>query len=210
MSDDIFDPGQIIEIDGQITSISWRNPHIRFGVEVPDGDGESTEWEVETSAFSVLRTRGLDQGFMDVGDHVRVAGHPSRRGRTEMNGKTVLLDDGTEVLMALSAEPYFTDPATGHLLNPVFDTEGGTAARREADGIFRVWSTVLGDPDSFPLFKGDYPLNEAAAAARAAWDPIAEELLSCWKKGMPMLMITPVPIEFVRRGSDIVVTASCI
>ncbi len=117
-----FDSDQTIEINGVITSIAWRNPHIRFGLEVTDDSGERVEWAVESSAFSVLRIRGLDQNFMAVGDRISVAGSPSRRGRPEMNGRNVLLADGTEVLLALSASRHFFDPSAGRLLDPVFST----------------------------------------------------------------------------------------
>lgn len=198
-----FDPDQTIEMEGVLTEISWANPHVRFDVDVTNEAGAIESWHVETSALSVLRSRGLHQDFMQPGDRIRISGAPSRRGEMEINGRTVLLADGTEVIMALSGRPYFTDPATGNLLSPVFSPDVETQARLNADGIFRVWSTVLGDPDSFPMFKGGYPLTEEAAAIKAAWNPIAEDLLRCWEKGMPMLMITPIPIEFVRDGENI-------
>ena len=198
-----FDPDQTIEIEGVLTELSWSNPHVRFEVDVTNEDGAVESWYVETSALSVLRSRGLHQNFMQIGDRIRISGAPSRRGEPEMNGRTVLLADGTEVIMALSGSPYFTDPATGNLLNPVFSADIEERARLNADGIFRVWSAVLRDPDSFPMFKGNYPLTEEAAAIKAAWNPTADDLLRCWEKGMPMLMIPPVPLEFVRDGEDI-------
>ena len=61
----------------------------------------------------------------------------------------------------------------------------------------------MGDPASFPMFRGGYPLTEEAEQVRARWEPAAEQLLTCWEKGMPHLMITPIPIEFERMGDDI-------
>ena len=121
-----------------------------------------------------------------------------------MSARTVLLDDGTEVVMALSGKPYFTDES-GALLQPVYTDGAEAQARATADGIFRVWSTVFNDADSFPMFKGNYPLNEAAEQARAAWDTSNPESLRCWRKGMPLLMITPLPIEFTRDAEDIII-----
>ena len=162
-----YDPNQTIEIEGTLKSLSMVNPHVRFVVSVTEPDGSIVDWDIETSAVSVLRTRGLDQDFMQVGDHIRVAGAPSRRGRPEMSATNVLLDDGIEVVVALRGSPYFSANADGALLEPVYTEGAEERARREANGIFRVWSTVFGDPDSFPMFKGDYPL--AAAASRAPW-----------------------------------------
>ena len=53
------------------------------------------------------------------------------------------------------------------------------------------------------MFDGNYPLTESAQAVRANWDPAARALLNCWNKGMPHIMITPLPMEFVRQGDDI-------
>jgi len=198
-----FDPDQFNEIEGVVTSIRWRNPHITFTVDVTDASGETVEWAIESTALSVLRTKGLDQGFMEVGDRVGVAGYPSRRGLPELSGRNILLADGTEVLVATTAQAYFSDPSSDQILDPVYSSEVAAAARESASGIYRVWSTVLTDRASFPMFRGDYPLTESAAAARAAWNPAAEEMLRCWEKGMPLLMITPVPIEFQRSGDDI-------
>jgi hypothetical protein len=198
-------PDQTIEIEGIVTSISWRNPHVRFVVAMTDESGVTIDWKLETSAISVLRTRGLDQEFMKTGDRIRVAGNPSRRDRPELSARNILLSDGTEVLIARTAMPYFTDNTTGRILDPRYRNENEEAARRQADGIFRVWSTVVDDPAAFPMFKGRYPLKADAAKARANWNPGAEELLNCWEKSMPMLMITPVPIEFSRSGDDILI-----
>jgi len=116
------------------------------------------------------------------------------------------LANGTEVLVALRASPHFTADTTGNqMLTPIFSGEIADAARSKADGIFRVWSTQLGDTDSFPMFRGGYPLTEKAAQIKADWNPAAEQLLSCWQKGMPILMITPLPMEFVRQGDDILI-----
>lgn len=198
-----FDRDQVIEIGGELLSVSMVNPHVRFVVGVTDESGTTVPWEVETSAVSVLRTRGLDQEFMEVGDHIRVAGNPSRRGRAELSGLTVLLENGTEVVTALRGSPYFTNPDDGNLLAPEFDPAAEAQARESANGIFRVWSTVLEDRASFPMFKGQYPLTVQAQRERDAWNVQNEEQLRCWEKGMPLLMITPVPIEFVQAGNDI-------
>ena len=37
----------------------------------------------------------------------------------------------------------------------------------------------------------------------AQWDPFDNELLRCGTKGMPLIMITPFPIELVREGENI-------
>ena len=199
-----YDPEEIIEIEGVLKSVSMGNPHIHFIVEVRDPFGETIDWVVETSALSGLRARGLDRDFMSVGDWVRVAGEASRRGRPEMWAENLLLEDGSEVLIALRAEPYFIEDRTD-FLEAEYSDSVVQDARESADGIFRVWSTVLDDPSRLLMFNGDYELTESAQSIRANWDPVSGELLNCWEKGMPHIMVTPLPIEFVSQGNDMLI-----
>lgn len=200
-----YDQNRIIEIEGTVQAVSWRNPHGALTLDVRDAVGSVTAWQVETGSVSVLRVRGIDREFVRVGDRVRIAGEASLRRENGLYARNMLLASGEEVLLSIGIEPRWTDPDTGDLLEPRFDNAVAEAARREADGIFRVWSTVLDDPSSFPLFKGGYPLREAAARRKAQWDASDVVQLGCAPKGMPALMITPYPIRFVSRGDDILI-----
>ena len=79
-----------------------------------------------------------------------------------------------------------------------------TAAKAKADGLFRVWSTIMSDPAAFPMFKGGYPLTAAGKAGLAKWDPRNNVLLKCGTKGTPLIMISPLPMEFSKEGDKIV------
>ncbi len=199
-----YDPDEIIEIEGVIKSVSMRNPHIHFVIEVRGSSGETFDWAVETSALSGLRTRRLDRDFLSVGDPTRVAGQASRRDRPEMWAENLLLADGSEVLIALRAAPYFTADRTD-FLEAEYSEPVVQDARESADGIFRVWSTILEDPSRLSMFNGDYALTESAQAMKVNWDPADRALLNCWKKGMPHIMVTPFPMEFVPQGDNILI-----
>ena len=198
-----YDPDRIVEIEGVLKYVSMHNPHVRFVVTVTGPDGEGIDWNVESASLSTLQINGLDQDFMRLGERIRVAGQGSRRNRPEMSASNVLLENGTEVMLLLRGDPYFTRPGGEDLLEPVFSESVADNARHAAEGIFRVWSSVLTDRASFPLFKGDYPLTEAAERVRENWNPASSNLLGCYEKGMPLLMITPLPVEFVRMGEDV-------
>lgn len=199
----VFDTNATIDIEGTLSYVKWSNPHVLFEAEVIDSDGVMQVWHIETTALSMLRSRGLDQNFLKVGDRVRIAGHPTYNGDPELLGMNLLLPDGTEVLITRNSTPYFANLGSGQFLESVYDTTSVDRARAEADGIFRTWSTVLTDLASFPMFRGRYPLNETAAQIKASWDPDPEQQLSCWAKDMPILMVTPHPIEFSQVGENI-------
>jgi hypothetical protein len=202
----VYDVDNFVEIEGLVREVVWRNPHPTYSVAVEDEHGETVVWRVETGAISTLRLRGLEREFIQVGDYVRLAGEGSVRGRPEMFARNMLLPDGREVLLTALSRPRFSSGDPSRLFQPTFDQSLAAQARREADGIFRVWTTVFGDADSFPLYGvGEYPLTERGAALKASWDPRASPYLECGTKGMPYVMVTPYPISFERRGDDIAI-----
>ena len=200
-----FDPTDSVEVQGIVTAIRWQNPHTEFLIEVLGETGESTMWRAETGALGVLRARGLEREFLHVGDRVRAMGFPSVRGLREMFTTNLLLPDGREVLLTIQARTHFSLQGDGSLLESIYDPEVIASARRDADGIFRVWSTNLEERPAAGarMFNGNYPLTSGAAAVRSGWNPSATTLLGCTEWSMPRLMQNPGPMEIVRHGDDI-------
>ena len=62
----------------------------------------------------------------------------------------------------------------------------------------------MSDPAAFPIFKGGYPLTAAGKAGLAKWNPRNNTLLKCGTKGTPLIMISPLPMDFRREGDTIV------
>ncbi len=200
-----FDPQENVEIEGVVTNIRWRNPHTEFIVEVEGQSGQIEEWRVETGALGVLQSRGLYREFLRVGDEIRVLGNASVRGLQEIFANNVLLSDGKEVLLTIMSRPHFSLQEDGELLESIYDEELIQAARENADGIFRVWSTNLEErpASGSRMFNGDYLLLPEAAARRAEWDSGNVELLGCTEWSMPRLMSNPGPFEFVSQDDSI-------
>jgi hypothetical protein len=200
-----FDGNARIEITGTVKSVSWLHPHGRIILYVADESGTVTEWHAETKSVADLRNYGVRPPAIDVGDRVTIAGAPSRRNRPEILTRSVLLPSGYELV--LSDEPQFPAGKSGRIagLRPraVADPE---VALAHADGLFRVWSTIIDDPSAFPLFKGGYPLTAAGEEGLAHWNPRDNPLLRCGTKGTPLVMISPLPMEFTRRGKDVVLS----
>lgn len=195
----IFDTSQTIEVTGTVESVSWRNPHGQIVLAGDDG----MEWHAETSAISMMRNRGISPGdVIAIGDRVTLAGSPPVRDVAEILARNVLLPSGYEFDFG-SGNPWFEAGKNGNLVGRTSEGTDVSQAIAAADGIFRVWSTVMSDPDSFPMFRGGYPMTPAGEAALATWDPLDNDLLRCGTKAMPLIMITPFPIDFVRQGDDI-------
>ena len=204
-----YDPTASTEVEGVVTRIFWRNPHVHFDIRVTQSNGDTEQWDIESNSISILSRMGITSDVLNVGERVRVAGWPARRSASAMFATNMLLPGGTEVLLAPRARPLWSDDTLG--VNDIWVTDGGAAIGGESGtGIFRVWSTNVANPQSFPLFKDvvvvedTYPLTNTARVARENWNPVADNpYLGCTPMGMPRVMGQPYPIEFVDQGDEI-------
>src|SRR4051812_34119986 len=166
----IFDASKTVEVSGVVKSVSWRNPHGQIVLAVKDEKGTETVWDAETASISILRNRGVDGSSIHAGDRLTIAGSPSMRNRPEILARSVLLPNGNEFTFG-SDTPYFAAGKAGHLVAGAKINADVASAKAKADGLFRVWSTIMSDPAAFPMFKGGYPLTGAGKAGLARWNP---------------------------------------
>ena len=202
----IFDTTSVVEAEGEITVLSWRNPHVRFQLSGVDEKGSAQVWNVEMTSLTNLRRSGLSGQLLNVGETIRVAGNPGRTDSTNIYAENVLLANGEEVILEPRGEPRWSEDVLGR----AGPTGGGDASAPEL-GIFRVWSSprdqgLLFPEDVDPNFDfSRYPLTEAARASVETFDPVADSpILNCVSKGMPTAMEQPYPMQFLRQGDDII------
>ncbi len=195
------------EIEGTVTSVDWVNPHIRFGVETVDGDGQRQEWAMESGSMNMLSRQGVERGLISVGDRLTVTGYPSRHGRNDMIAGYVTLESGESVVLwsGLFGGLSSTAPPRETQLRLSGDAEAASAA---ADGIFRVWT--VGQPYSRDTTdeggQMDVPYLPEALASRSAYDPISDDTaLRCIPQGMPGIMDNPFPMEISEQGNTLVI-----
>ena len=198
-----YQTDQIIEVEGEITDLIWRNPHVRFSMRVTGAGGESSIWNIESIPVTRLTRVGVSEDLIGVGQTVRIAGFPSKRNDAQAYAINLLLDDGREVLLD-TPDARRSDETLGTGLDLTPGVRGADASL----GIFRVWST-----DGVFLGLGSmgedlgFSLTETALAAQAAWDPLSPDnpFRGCAPKGMPGIMEQPNPMEFVDQGDEILI-----
>ena len=187
-----FDRDTFVELEGVVSEIRWRNPHVGLTMLIQNDSGEEEVWELEGDSANAAARRGLTGESISVGDRVRVAGNPSIRGRREILFTNILLPNGEERLLTERPRPLRwteepMDPPT-----VASDTSLGRS-------IFRVWS--FGERRRA---RKPFVFTPAAQAARAVWDPFTDMLaLRCIAPGMPNAMLNPYPIEFIEEGDQI-------
>lgn len=195
-----YDMSRMIELEGEITRVQWRHPHVRYWIQADAAYGGAV-WELETTPPSLLERYGIDPDVLTVGMRVRVAGPPSKLDVNVMEVSHVLLPDGREVLLHTGLPPRWSTDTIERVLQE-FTEDAVRAAEATATGIFRVWSRVPQGVRS-PFWLSSYPLTAAARAAQAAWDPVTETETGCKPKGMPRTMSNGWPFEFADEGDRI-------
>ncbi len=189
-----YDFDTVEEYEGQILEVSWVNPHVRLSLRSVRDDGTEVIWDLEAQAANTLVRRGLRPELIEIGDTVKVAGHPSGR-RDSMYLTNLLLTNGTEIRTRGDTEPRWSAEHIGFDPRAVTtppSSDGGVA------GIFRVWTPAD------RVRNTDLPLNDVARAAKQSWDPVTDDpQIGCRPIGMPGAMFSPLPIEFSRNGADI-------
>lgn len=192
-----FYSSEVIELEGELVSVGWFNPHTRFELRTVDAAGSAKVWQMEASAVSALQRRGVTRDLFEVGDRVKVAAHPSTRNPAELRLLNVLLPDGREASLWLDSPPRFTG-ATAMIRRE----DAVVDAQRENRGIFRVWSVPRRNLVT-PEMLANQPFTPAAVAARASFDLLDNYTTRCGPEGMPRVIFGPLPFEFVDRGATI-------
>ena len=194
-----FDRAIFTEVEGTISRISWKNPHILLEVKGADTSGTQMTWTFEGGAVSAVSRRGVQGEQLKIGDRVRLAGNPSTRRDHYIQVHHILTEAGAELLVGNIRTPRWTSNQT----NQFASSTSNTPTKNIGDSLFRVWSQGIG-AWFFGGPRAGYQLNNTATAKVAQWDDIADNPLSqCIGPGMPAVMGNPYPMEFVQVGRDI-------
>jgi len=191
--------GEVREIQGELVSVSWANPHAAFGISVVNESGDSEIWHLESwGSPYVLSRMGVTKDDFVVGSEVRMAGRASNLVANRLLLTNMLREDGTEIVLAADGEAYWNNSRVGGRTQWRDDKIATTA--EENRGLFRVWSVErMGEARRTRV------LTERAAAIREAFDPLDSFVVNCEPQGMPTAMNYVHPFEFEDAGDGIIV-----
>jgi hypothetical protein len=191
----LYDRNTVGEVEGEITSIFWRNPHVRFGLLRQGENGQDEAWEVEFGSVNTVERLGVSRDSISVGDRITVSGTMVRNGLQAMRARSITMTGGEEVILQAGVEQRYG------LTEEAFRAARNADASLRAD-IFRIWI-----PYSRPnTGTGEtvYPLTPAGRAGLASWDKSLDPALQCIPPGLPTAMDNPYPIEFEDQGDTII------
>ena len=189
-----FDRATIIEVEGTITEIFWRNPHVFLTLEVIGEGGVTENWELEAGTTNTLMRRGITSNSLGLGDQIKAAGAESRRGEPAIFISNLLLPNGTEVIVSdRDATLRWTTEGTSYQDLDVSDQLSG-------QGIFKVW----GHRELYRL-RNPLVLTPLAQDLKAEFNPRTDDPgLRCIPPGMPNAVLNPYPMEFIERDDRII------
>jgi hypothetical protein len=186
-----YDRTTVRELEGEIVSVQWANPHVLFRLRTASAGGGGDVWELSGLPIVLLERAGLSKSMFVVGERVKVGGWASRR-RAAMLTTNMLLPNGQEALFYPQSRLRWSDvPAGGRWSRD--------AVVDDDRGLYRTWSVAdLGAYLRTALaitFKLT-PSAEAKMGSAPAFD-------LCKPQGMPGVMLAPTPIRFVDRGDRV-------
>jgi hypothetical protein len=144
---------------------------------------------------------GIEKAMLEVGSTIKVRGNPGRRDARALWVSNILLANGTELLAAPGAMPYWGSRTVGDASEFFVAGERRLPAGSQRS-FFRTWSPLIAN---FPRPRGTPSLTPEGQRAQARYESGEQAVGDCEVPGMPYAMMSPYPIEIVDRGDHIVI-----
>lgn len=192
----------LIELEGQVSRVLWRNPHPRVMIDV-----DGTEWELEFGGqANSYFADGIDRDYFQEGDRLRAAGVVSRRDPQSIGLLHLLLPNGNELVEG-RRDPRWSDEGIGRGF-VAFDPsdEEIRAAEESADGIFRIWGRRIGGRPALDSYAGLLTEHGKEVAA-TFYAPRDNPELEC-RTGIPTFMFDPSFMDMQDAGDRIEIELS--
>jgi len=92
-----FTAEETATITGVVAEVWFRNPHIRYFIDVKNSAGEAERWDTRGSSPSLLVRKGWTKKTISVGDQVTIYGHLGRSDKKLLSIITIELADGRKL-----------------------------------------------------------------------------------------------------------------
>jgi hypothetical protein len=89
-----YDASRVVKMKGVVTSVDWRNPHVRIHLDVTEAEGRTANWNVETWGTGQLSLRGFTNGFLKPRDKVSAEVYIAKDGTRTAVVHRLTLPDG--------------------------------------------------------------------------------------------------------------------
>jgi hypothetical protein len=73
-----FDLRAKVDVEGVVTKVEWKSPHVWIYVDAANAKGEKVNWSLELPSPNTLMRRGWTRDSLKIGDRVKVSAAPAR------------------------------------------------------------------------------------------------------------------------------------
>ena len=87
-----FDSTKWVAVDGVITTVEWRNPHMWVYLEAKDDNGRVVKCAFEGPSSQAAGASGVSARVLKVGNRVTIEGHPNKDGSCGGDFEAVTVD----------------------------------------------------------------------------------------------------------------------
>ena len=74
----MFNVDVLVAVEGVVTSVEWKNPHMCVTLDVPTADGGTESWGFEGSGPAAMVASGISPQILKIGNRVKIIAHPPR------------------------------------------------------------------------------------------------------------------------------------
>ena len=192
-----FDLDKRIEIDGTITDVAWRSPHVYIEATVRNDAGVAATWTLEGHSIPGFLRLGWQRETVQVGDHVAIVAHPSRTGNQNFAMLySITRDDGST---------YYAYQIPEGKSVPGLPSRGPVAPSTDFSGTWRHMIPVLEAAIGSFRPPTDWPLTAKGRAQVDAWNLNDDPELDCVPLGVPRLILATYSHAWRREAAQIVI-----
>ena len=187
---------ETITLEGFVTEIAWRAPHVYLKLEAVTDSGETEDWTLEGHSIPGLIRNGWQENAVQAGDRLVVIANPNR----DPEKKFALLDnvtrtDGTTFYSFAVPEGALIDAPSREPSSPSTDFSGTWR---------RVGSLRQALVGGFVAPTG-WPLNARGQAQVDAFDLNKDPYLDCQPIPVPRTVLAPYSNAWSRSNDEIVI-----
>lgn len=74
----MFDVDKLVSVEGVVTEVQWRFPHMWIALDVPGPNGKTESWGFEGAGAAMMVASGISPQILKVGSRVKIIAHPPR------------------------------------------------------------------------------------------------------------------------------------
>ena len=93
-----YDMKKRVTLEGTVSKVEWRNPHVIIYMDVKDADGKVVTWGFENSGVSTLAQEGYNRNTLKVGQDITAIVNPAANGAPTAIVVKIVLADGKEIM----------------------------------------------------------------------------------------------------------------